>query len=177
MQILQKRLGFTLVEVMVVVAILAIVAAIAFPSYARYARSGSEGRAQSALGNIAQQTSDWRLRYKTYQGFVPQDYLSDASPGDDYYIPEKLTPPNHSYHIVITDDGGTPIRTASTGNSWVMYAFPNVSKGNLKYADAMILDSADMGCSIDRSDGNPADMTALKAISCADNNSKIQLWN
>ena len=49
----KPQLGFTLIELMVVVAIIAIIAAIAFPSYQAYTRRSSESLAQQEMQKIA----------------------------------------------------------------------------------------------------------------------------
>ena len=49
-----RRLGFTLIEMMIVVAIIGILAAIAYPSYTAYVAKGRRSEAQTALMENAQ---------------------------------------------------------------------------------------------------------------------------
>jgi type IV pilus assembly protein PilE len=55
----QRRRGFTLIEVMIVVAIIAILASVALPSYLDYVRRGQLPEAQGAM-------SDFRVKMEQY---------------------------------------------------------------------------------------------------------------
>jgi type IV pilus assembly protein PilE len=55
----QRRRGFTLIEVMIVVAIIAILASVALPSYFDYVRRGQLPEAQGAM-------SDFRVKMEQY---------------------------------------------------------------------------------------------------------------
>lgn len=50
-----KNLGFSLIELMVVVGILAVIASIAYPSYMESVRKSNRADAKATLNNVAQQ--------------------------------------------------------------------------------------------------------------------------
>lgn len=74
----KPQLGFTLIELMVVVAIIAIIAAIAFPSYQAYTRRSSESLAQQEMQKIAEQLERHKAKNFTYRDFDP-NFIYDVS--------------------------------------------------------------------------------------------------
>jgi len=67
-----RKRGFSLVELMIVVAVVAILVALALPSYSRYVRKANRGEAQSLLLNWANNQEIWRAN--------DSDYASATSP-------------------------------------------------------------------------------------------------
>lgn len=63
----RKPMGFTLIEVMIVVAIVGILAAMAYPSYLEYIQRGRRAEARTAL----QQAAQWLERVATASGRYP----------------------------------------------------------------------------------------------------------
>ena len=72
------RLGFTLIELMIVVAIVAILAAIAYPSYTRYVVRGNRGEAQGYLADAAQRQQQFLMDTRAYAASAAT--LNDATP-------------------------------------------------------------------------------------------------
>lgn len=62
-------LGFTLIELMIVVAIIAILAAIAYPSYQESVRKGRRAEARAALAELIQQQERYMTQNNTYKEF------------------------------------------------------------------------------------------------------------
>ena len=62
----QRRRGFTLIEIMVVVAIVAIVSAVAMPSFMSQVRASRRSEAIAALSQVQQVQESWRANCPCY---------------------------------------------------------------------------------------------------------------
>jgi type IV pilus assembly protein PilE len=81
MKTLQRKriLGFTIIELMIVVMIVAILLAIAYPSYVQYVRKAKRGDAQQLLMNWSINQEIWRSNNTTYNN------ADDLKPSHDNY--------------------------------------------------------------------------------------------
>jgi type IV pilus assembly protein PilE len=61
-----SKLGFTLVELMIVVAIIAILASVGYPSYVEHVRKGQRAAAQSFLMDLASRQQQRMLDVRSY---------------------------------------------------------------------------------------------------------------
>ena len=110
------KLGFTLLELMIVVVIVAIFAAIAIPSYQQYIRKAEASKVNQEMLRISQELERHKARNFSYAGF---------SLGSTAY-----SIPNTSYTLLIVDGRtANPALNSSsaTGQSWVMKANANDS--------------------------------------------------
>lgn len=89
MRKLKKTLGFTLIELMIVVAVIAILAAIAYPSYRDNIRKSRRVDAKSALTDIAQLQEAFYARNGRYT-----DDMTDLGFGNAGWNNVPLSSPN-----------------------------------------------------------------------------------
>ncbi|WP_151745446.1 type IV pilin protein [Acinetobacter calcoaceticus] len=111
-------LGFTLIELMVVVVIVAIFAAVAIPSYQAYVLRADASRAQQQIQQIAVQLTRQKSRNFNYKGFS----VGATSP---IVLPIGATGSAIKYQIMVRDgDDTTKSLTDPTvlGQNWVIRA-------------------------------------------------------
>jgi type IV pilus assembly protein PilE len=63
---MQKRRGFTLIELMVAIAIIALLVTIAYPSYLGYLKKGRRAAAQTFMSEVANKQSQYLLDNRNY---------------------------------------------------------------------------------------------------------------
>jgi type IV pilus assembly protein PilE len=81
-----RPLGFTLIELMIVIAIIGILAAIAYPSYVEYVERGRRNDAKAVLLEAAQYMERRFTENGTYAGSVlPSSLTKSPREGDAWY--------------------------------------------------------------------------------------------
>ena|ERR1041385_1047921 len=79
---MNRKQGFTLIELMIVVAIIAIIAAIAIPSLLNARKSGNEASAISSLRTLTTVNEQYRTRFQAYApalaDLVAQGYIDNV---------------------------------------------------------------------------------------------------
>lgn len=99
-----KRLGFTLVEIMVTVAIIAILAAIVVPNLRRSRMTSNEVMAKKALRTLAEALEQYYL----YNGDYPADVDTLVTGSNPPYLKENIVDQTkHGYSFGIA--GGAPV--------------------------------------------------------------------
>lgn len=143
---MRKQLGFTLVELMMVIVIIGVLAAIAIPSYERYTVKNAEEEARAQLGQLEIQLANWRASALSYRGFVPVKKANDSGSleyGYDtfnrasnmLFVPLGSTADTYRYVVEIFDAGTGQSLVVNAqdevnivaGRSWGMIAYPNPS--------------------------------------------------
>lgn len=147
MNVGQKQLGFTLIELMVVVVIIGILAAIALPSYRQYVIRNAELEAKAQMGTLQTELERWRTTAMSYRGFYPANgvnssgkvqYQYNDATNTVIYVPIGSDENTHRYAITLVDGSDnasslTPVPSTNftLGRSWVMLATPNPNNATL----------------------------------------------
>ena len=165
MKALKQQVGFTLIELMIVIMIVAILAAIAIPSYRQFVVRNAESQVQARMQELDIELNRWRASALTYKGFTPKkvasngdvSYVYDETDNKTIYIPKGSDSTNFHYKITLVDaTTGSTLAPASTGystagSSWRMFAEPN---SNYSTAHKIILNSAGLRCKTKNNDSS-----------------------
>lgn len=78
---MRKSVGFTLIELMIVVAIVGVLAMIAVPSYSKYVQRGQRANAQQVMTNIASRQQQYLLDARQYTATIGAGGLGFSADG------------------------------------------------------------------------------------------------
>ncbi len=111
-------LGFTLIELMIVVAIIAILAAIAYPAYGQYKVRVNRADTQAEMMGIAHRLTTYKMANQTFIGRTTMNTYGATT------IPR--TQP--LYDIALTDVDGVELTNASAKvRTWLLVATPKAT--------------------------------------------------
>jgi type IV pilus assembly protein PilE len=103
---LNRRRGFTLIELMIVVAVVAILAAIALPSYTEHVRKSRRAQAKADMLEIAQMLERRFTTNRSYAGFDVTPFNQSPRDGDARYEIDVDPLTATTFTIVATPVGG-----------------------------------------------------------------------
>ena len=110
---MNKRRGFSLVELMIAVAIVAILAGIALPAYNNYIATSREGALISSISTMSVFQEDYRLRTGAYAAGSYTNGTADANlavlrwqPNEDEVDFVVVANAGTSYDVTATDASG-----------------------------------------------------------------------
>ncbi|WP_218946376.1 MULTISPECIES: type IV pilin protein [Acinetobacter] len=130
-----KQIGFTLLELMIIVAVVAILAAIAIPNYSEYVKRGNRVDVQTHIMNVAQNLETYRLVNHSFFGANLTQLGGATYPLNNPY-----------YQLTLTDMSGVAFTNAQANlQSWLLVARP-IATGRQKGTGAISLNSAGVKC-------------------------------
>lgn len=124
MNLYNKKNGFTLIELMIVVAIIGMLAAIAIP---RFAQMVERSREAATKGNIGALRSAIFIYYVDNEGRFPRNLRNQFRPYLFPIPPAKATPLGN--RSTVTNVTGVPNRTTTRG--WAYCSVPAGSQGSI----------------------------------------------
>lgn len=162
---LKQQVGFTLIELMIVIMIVAILAAIAIPSYRQFVVRNAESQVQARMQELDIELNRWRASALTYKGFTPKkvasngdvSYAYDETDNKTIYVPKGSDSTNFHYKITLVDaTTGNTLAPTSTGystagSSWRMFAEPS---SNYSTAHKILISSAGLRCKTKNNDSS-----------------------
>ena len=109
------KLGFTLIELMIVVAIIGVLAAIAYPAYGQYKIRVNRADAQTEIMQIAHRLTTFKMANQTFSGRTMQNTYGATA------IPRGRP----LYDVALTDiDGVELTNTSAKVRTWLLVAKP-----------------------------------------------------
>lgn len=123
-KVFKHQLGFTLVELMVVLIIIGILAVIALPSYQEYQRRQRLAVAKQEMQNIAGELERFKSKNFSYKGFDTRVFYPNTSSGTLQVPVDKAS---KTYTITLVDlDEKKPLNDSdAVGLGWAMIAVRN----------------------------------------------------
>ena len=128
----QQALGFTLIELMIVVAILGILAAIAYPSYTGYIERGNRADMMAEMHQIGERVEANKITYKRYDRIPLNEIFNNTVTNNGTSFP--------SSDLVLYNVSITPISGSNLGGrNWKIIAIPETA-GRMKGDGSLTLD-------------------------------------
>jgi len=120
---MDKKRGFSLIELMSVIAIIAVLSAIALPLYTKSKCKAHTGEVPSCLSDVALRMENYRSNHGHYPitaGAIPPDLnLTTANCGEYYII--QVWANNTEYYIEATDtQKKLPCSSVAGDDEWVL---------------------------------------------------------
>lgn len=114
-KMMQKLLGFTLVELMIVVAIIGILAAIAIPAYSGYVTRAKRADGKAALLNLQLAQEKYRANCPQYANGIHASTLTCVA-GGSHNLVANVASSDGYYALAITSGDATTYTLTATPN-------------------------------------------------------------
>lgn len=137
-----RQIGFTLIELMVVVSIIAALAVIAVPSYQQYTRNAAMAAAQQEMLKLADQLERHRGKNFTYRGFNPGYLYNQSGVVTSVTLPVGATGSSIQYTLTLKDTSESTVKplaepplapsgttTLGLGRQWAIRGERNQTNG------------------------------------------------
>ena len=112
----QRKSGFTVIELMIVLTIVAILVALAYPSYVDYVRKARRGEAQQLLMNWSINQEIWRANHPEYA----KDEVGELPAPTHNYYDFSLTDRSAATYALQADAKGDQVNDTSKGDCTVL---------------------------------------------------------
>lgn len=133
------QVGFTLIELMIVVAIIGVLAAIAYPSYQGYIEQTNRVEMMSEMQHIANRIESNKINYKRYDR-IPLSSVLSGVPATDGSV-SFPSPGNSLYTVTVTSDDNITLRD----KDWTITAAPVIGQ-RMANDGSLTLDSTGKKC-------------------------------
>lgn len=105
---LREAVGFTLIELMIVVAIIGVLTAIAYPSYTKHVKTANRSAAQQLMLKIASREEQYLLDARAYTSALTGAASINLAATENDFTCTAITCTNRNYSIAVTLVAGPP---------------------------------------------------------------------
>lgn len=113
--LLHRGLGFTLIEVMVVVAIVGILAAVAYPSYVEHVRKAARTEAMTSVLETANRLEQFYVDNRVYTNNLAGIGVNALTESDYYTLAVQIRDGAQAFTVTATPNSGPALQDSECG--------------------------------------------------------------